>query len=55
MIFSRKINKINHPPLYFNQISTKSSSTHKYLGMVLDTKLDFNFDLKNVQNKVNKK
>ena len=52
--FSRKINEINHRPLYFNQNLVKSSSTHKHLGMVLDTRLDFNLHLKNVQNKVNK-
>ena len=39
VIFSRKINKIDHPPLYFNQNLVKSSSTHKHLGMVLDTTL----------------
>ena len=54
VIFSRKINKIDHPPLYFNQNLVKSSSTHKHLGMALDTRLDFNLHLKNVQNKVNK-
>ena len=54
VIFSRKINKIDHPPLYFNQNFVKSSSPHKHLGMVLDTRLDFNLHLKNVQNKVNK-
>ena len=45
VIFSRKINKIDHPPLYFNQNLVKSSSTHKHLGMVLDTRLDFNLHL----------
>ena len=54
VIFSRKINKIDHPPLYFNQNLVKSSSTHKHLRMVLDTRLDFNLHLQNVQNKVNK-
>ena len=54
MIFSRKINKIDHPPLYFNQNLVKLSSTHKRLRMVLDTKLDFSLHLKNIQNKVNK-
>ena len=54
VIFSRKINKIDHPSLYFNKNLVKSSSTHKHLGMVLDTRLDFNLHLKNVQNKVNK-
>ena len=28
VIFCRKINKIDHPPLYFNQNLVKSSSTH---------------------------
>ena len=54
VIFSRKINEIDHPPLHFNQNLVKSSSTHKHFGMVLDTRLDFNLHLKNVQNKVNK-
>ena len=52
--FSRKINKIDHLLLYFNQNSVKLSSTHKHLGMVLDTRVDFSLHLKNVQNKVNK-
>ena len=30
------------------------TSTHKHLGMMLDTKLDFSLHLKNVQNKINK-
>ena len=54
VIFSRKINKIDYPLLYFNENLVKSSSTQKHLGMILDTKLDFNLHLKNVQNKVNK-
>ena len=54
MIFSRKINKIDHPPLYFNDKLVKSSSTHNHLGMILDTKLDFSLHLKNVQSKLNK-
>ena len=54
VIFSRKINKIDHPSLYFNQNSVKSSSTQKHLGMILDTELDFSLHLKNVQSKANK-
>ena len=54
VIVSRKINKSDYPPLYFNQNLVKSSSTQKHLGMVLDTKLDFNLHPKNVQSKVNK-
>ena len=54
VIFSRKISKIDHPPLYSNEILVKSSSTQKHLGMLLDTKLDFSLHVLNVQNKVNK-
>ena len=54
VIFSRKNNKVGHLPLYFSDKLVKSSSTHKHLGMILDTKLDFSLHLKNVQNKVNK-
>ena len=54
VIFSRKINKIDHPLLYFDENLVKSSSTQKHLGMILETKLDFSLHLKNVQNNVNK-
>ena len=54
MIFSRKINKIDHPPLHFNENLVKSSPTQKHLGRILDIKLYFSLHLKNVQNKVNK-
>ena len=63
VIFNRNINKIDHPPLYFNQNLVKSSSIHKHLGMALDARLDFNLKtwktyknvhLKNVHSKVNK-
>ena len=54
VIFRRKINKIDHLPLYFKQNLVKSSSAHKHLGMVLNIRLDFNLHLKKVQNKVNK-
>ena len=54
VIFSTKINKIDHTPLYFNENVVKSRSTQKHLGMIVDTKLDFSLHLKNVQNKVNK-
>ena len=53
VIFSRKTNKIDHLPSYFNQ-RVKTSSTHKHLAMEFDTGLDFNLHMKNLQNKVNK-
>ena len=54
VILIREINKIGHPPLYFNQSLLKSSTSDKHLGLVLDNKLDYILQLKNVQNKVNK-
>ena len=54
VIFSRKTNKMGHPGLYFNQNLVKLTSTHKHLRMVLDTKLNFSFHLKNAENNVNK-
>ena len=41
VIFSRKFDKIDHPPLCFNQNLVKSSSTDKHFEMVLHAKLDF--------------
>ena len=49
VIFSRLINKTNHPPFFFNKNLVISCSSKKHLRMVLDTKLDFNLNLKNVQ------
>ena len=40
-IFSRKFQKINHNPVYFNQNSVQQVTSQKYLGMYLDTKLNF--------------
>ena len=54
VIFSRKMKKIDYPLLYFNQNLLRSSTTHKHLRVVFDTRLDFNLHLQNVQNKVNK-
>ena len=51
VVFSRKVSKINHPPLLFNQNLVKPSSTQKHLRVVVGTKLDFNLQLKEVQSK----
>ena len=54
VIFSRKINKTDHPRLYLNENLIKSLSSQKHFRMILNTKLDFSIHLKNVQKKVNK-
>ena len=41
VVFSRKLNKPNHPSLNFNNAVVIQSTNHKHLGMILDTKLDF--------------
>ena len=46
VIFSRKLNKPDHPSLNFNNTVVIQSTTHKHLGMILDTKLDFQEHLK---------
>ena len=49
--FSHKRGKVVYPPLQFNSNDAQSANSQKHLGLVLDSKLDFN---KHVNNKVNK-
>ena len=54
VIFSRKHSKPNHPPLNFNNTVVIQSTNHKHLGMILDTKLDFQEHLKDKISKISK-
>ena len=54
IFFSRKVTRINHPPLFFNHNLVNSTSSWKQVGMVLDAKFDFKTHLSNVCNKINK-
>ena len=54
VIFSRKIQTSSQPSLNFNNNIVTQSLTQKYLGMFLDTKLDFQEHLKSIFSKVNK-
>ena len=54
VIFSWKLNKPNHPSLHFNNMVLIISTTHKHLGMILDTKLDFQEHLKDKLSKIRK-
>ena len=54
MIFSRRLQKSNHPFLAFNGTSVTQSEIQKHLGMLLDSKLDFREHEKNVFNKISK-
>ena len=52
--FSRKLQKTGHTSIYFNNKSVKQVPPQKHLGMILDTKLNFQEHLKNILNNVNK-
>ena len=54
VIFSRKHQEIIHPSIYFNNNPIESVLSQKYLGMILDTKLNFQEHIKNILTKVNK-
>ena len=41
VLFSRKVNDINHPPLCFNNLIVTAVEDHKHLGITLDRKLNF--------------
>ena len=46
VIFSRKRNKPHHPDIIFIGNPVKKSSYQKHLGMLLDSKLDFDEHIK---------
>ena len=53
VIFSRKTKNSSHPPV-FNNNDIKKYPHHKYLGIVLDSKLDFKFHVDQKIKKCNK-
>ena len=53
LIFSHKVQMINHPP-FFNQNIVPQASLQKHVGMFLDGKLKFSEHLKNIFQKTNK-
>ena len=52
--FSHKRGKVAYPPLQFNNNNVQSANSQKHLGLVLDSKLDFNEHVNNKINKCNK-
>ena len=54
VIFSGKIQKTCYPSIYFTNKLVKQVPSRKYLVMILDTKLNFQVNLKNILNKINK-
>ena len=54
LIFSRKVQTTNHPPLFFNENVVPQTTLQKHLGMFLDSKLNFSEHLKSIFQKPNK-
>ena len=54
LIFFRKVQTTNHPPLFFNENIVPKSTLQKHLRMFLDSKLNFNEYLKAIFQKTNK-
>ena len=52
VLVSRKIQKSSQPSLIFNDNIVTQSFTQKHLGMILDTKLDFQEHLKSISVKL---
>ena len=54
VIFSRKIKKLLHPTLLFNNILLSNSLFQKHLGLTLDVKLNFSEHIKSITRKISK-
>ena len=54
VIFSRKSKAISHPTLVFNNHNVIQTTSQKYLGIILDTRLSFEKHLEAVLCKINK-
>ena len=54
VFFSRKINKVYHPPLLFNNSTVQQISSQKYLGIHLDEELTFKHHINEKINQTNK-
>ena len=53
-LFSRKRVKDCHPSVFFNDAVVEQPTNHKYLGIHLDKKLDFNAHIKEKISKANR-
>ena len=52
-VIFHKLQRTCDPSIYFNNKSVKQAPSQKHLGMILDTKLNFQEHPKNIFNKVN--
>ena len=54
VILSRKVKKLLHPTLLFNNIPLSNSLFQKHLGLTLDIKLNFSEHIKSITRKISK-
>ena len=54
VIFSRKLKKVTHPPLIFNNANVSQCKSQKHLGVILDLTLTFEDHYKTVLSKTNR-
>ena len=54
VIFSRKLKKVPHPPLAFNNANVSQCKYQKNLGIILDSKFTFEDHYKTVLSKTNR-
>ena len=54
VIFTRKVKKVVHPPIFFNNKPVQQISSQKHLGLILDTSLTFDDHIRAVTSKVSK-
>ena len=54
VIFTRKVQKVVHPPIFFNKKPVQKVSSQKYLGLISDTFLTSDEHVKAITSKVSK-
>ena len=54
VVFTRKVKKVVHPPIFFNSKPVNQVSSQKHLALVLDTSLTFNGQIKATTSEVSK-
>ena len=48
IILSRKLKKTTHPPSLFNNNVASKVNSQKHIGVILDAKTSFNYDLQRI-------
>ena len=54
VIFTRKVKKVVHTPIFFNSKSVQQVSSQKHLSLIVDTSLTFDEHIRAITSKVSK-